>query len=278
MNHKKAVILTCFVAVIWSLAGLNIKVINWPSYAIAAGRCFIAALLLTPYFLKNKNIKVDRYVIGGAICFACFNYCFIASTKLTTSAIAIMMQYTAPIYVAILSWFFLRERINGSDILALICVCFGMLLSFIDSDGGGTILGNFIAVFNGITFAGISIFLRLQKNGNPFLSMYIGNILASLIGIPFIIRAGLPDMFSCMFLIVAGLFVALSYTLYAKASTALSAFETVLLPIIDPVLNPIWVFLFLGEKPGIFTIFGAVIIIVAVTIKILSGLQSRHLK
>lgn len=277
MNHKKAVILTCFVAIIWSLAGLNIKVIHWPSYAIAAGRCFIATLLLTPYVMKSKNIKIDRYVLGGAICFACFNYCIIASTKLTTSAFAIMMQYTAPIYVIILSWVFFRERATNTDIFTVICVYLGILLFFLDSDGGGTILGNLIAILNGITFAGISIFLRLQKDGNPFLSMYIGNVLAALIGTPFIIQAGLPDMFSSMFLVIAGFFVALTYTLYAKASTGLSAFETVILPIIDPMLNPIWVFLFLGEKPGILSIVGAIIILFAVTLKTSLGLHRMDL-
>lgn len=277
MDHKKSVILTCLVAVLWSLAGLNIKVIHWSSYAIAAGRCCIAFILLTPYVLKMKKLKIDKYVAGGAICFAGFNYCFITSTKLTTSAIAIMMQYTAPVYVVLLSWFFLRERISKTDILATIFVCFGMVLFFMDSEGGGTVLGNIIAVFNGVTFAGLSIFLRLQKNGNPFLSMYLGNILSALLGIPFILQAGLLDMYSFLFLVIAGCLVALTYTIYAKASTGLSAFETVLLPIIDPVMNPIWVFLFLGERPGILSITGAFIILVAVTVKILLGLRNLNM-
>ncbi|MEG1932811.1 MAG: EamA/RhaT family transporter, partial [Pygmaiobacter sp.] len=82
MNHKKAMLLTCFVALIWSLAGLNIKMITWTPYAIAGGRSLVAALLLTPLVLKSGKICFNRYVMGGALCYAAFNYCFIISTKL----------------------------------------------------------------------------------------------------------------------------------------------------------------------------------------------------
>ena len=162
MGHKKAIALTCLVALMWSLAGFNIKMIQWPAEAIAGGRSLIAVILLLPLFLWKGKLAVNRYVLGGALCYAAFNYCFILSTKLTTSATAIMMQYTAPIYVALLSWAFLRERITRSDILCVAVVFGGMLLFFLDDSGGGTMVGNIIAVFNGITFAGISTFLRLQ--------------------------------------------------------------------------------------------------------------------
>ena len=162
MGHKKAIAVTCLVAFMWSLAGFNVKMIQWPAEAIAGGRSLIAVLLLSPLFLKKGMLTINRYVLGGALCYAAFNYCFILSTKLTTSATAIMMQYTAPIYVALLSWVFLRERITRADIVSVVVVFGGMLLFFLDSSGGGSAVGNVIAVFNGITFAGISIFLRPQ--------------------------------------------------------------------------------------------------------------------
>ena len=127
MNHKKAILLTVCVAVLWSLAGLNIKMISWPPYAIAGGRSVIASILLYPLLKRGGNIKIDKYVIGGALCYASFNYCFNISTKLASSAIAIMMQYTAPIYVAILAWIFLKEKITKADIISLVVVFAGML-------------------------------------------------------------------------------------------------------------------------------------------------------
>ena len=272
MSHKKAIAITCFVALMWSLAGFNIKMIEWSPYVIAAGRSLVAVILLAPMVLRKGFLKIDRYVIGGAICFAAFNYCFITSTTLTSSAIAIMMQYTAPIYVALLSWLFLRERVGWADIISVGFVFLGMIFFFLDSNSGGSLKGNIVSIFNGITFAGISIFLRLQKDGNPALSMYLGNVISAVAGLPIMWNAGMPDTISLLFLLLAGLLVAVSYTLYAKASTGLSALETVLIPIIDPVMNPVWVFLFLDERPGALTIVGAAVILVSVTIRVVSGL------
>jgi drug/metabolite transporter (DMT)-like permease len=280
MSHSKAIIITCCVAIIWSLAGLNIKLIVWPFYAIAAGRCLIAIVLLTPLLLKHIAMSrkqgktiIDKNVIYCACCFAIFNYCFITSTKLTTSVIAIMMQYTAPIYVAVISYFLLKEQITKIDIGVILAVAVGMILFFLDSSGSGSLLGNVIAIFNGISFAGVSIFLRLQKNGDPMISMYLGNAIAGILGIPFVINAGVPDFNSCIFLLVAGISVAVTYTLYANASKSLSALETVLLPIVDPVLNPVWVFFFLGEQPGILSILGSILILISVTGKIVHSLK-----
>ena len=272
MSHKKAIAITCFVALMWSLAGFNIKMIEWSPYAIAAGRSLVAVILLAPMVLRKGFQKIDRYVIGGAICYAAFNYCFITSTTLTSSAIAIMMQYTATIYVALLSWLFLRERVGWADIISVGFVFLGMIFFFLDSNSGGSLKGNIVSIFNGITFAGISIFLRLQKDWNPALSMYLGNVISAVAGLPIMWNAGMPDTISLLFLLLAGLLVAVSYTLYAKASTGLSALETVLIPIIDPVMNPVWVFLFLDERPGALTIVGAAVILVSVTIRVVSGL------
>lgn len=271
MSHKKAVLITCAVALMWSLAGLNIKMIHWNGAAIAGGRSLIAVILLTPLALKSPCRKITTYVIGGAVCYAAFNYCFIVSTKLTTSANAIMLQYTAPIYVALLSWIFLKEHIGRSDLICIAFVFCGMILFFLDQAGGGTTIGNLIAVLNGVTFAGISIFLRLQKNSDPVMSMYFGNILSALIGLPIMIFTGMPDNKSALFLLLAGGLSALTYALYAKASTGLTALEAVLLPIIDPVMNPVWVFFILGERPGILSLFGAFIVLTAVTIRVVTS-------
>ena len=274
MTHKKAILITCIVALMWSLAGLNVKMIHWSGYAIAESRSFLAALLLTPMVLRSGNKKITSYVIGGAVCYAAFNYCFIVSTKLTTSANAIMLQYTAPIYVALLSWVFLKERIRKADLISMAFVFFGMVLFFMDEAGGGSTAGNIVAVFNGITFAGISIFLRLQKDGNPVMSMYLGNIIAAVIGIPFVVRLGLPNGNSLFFLLIAGILSALTFTLDAKASTKLTALEAVLLPIIDPVMNPVWVFLTLGERPGALSLIGAAVVLTAVTVRVLIDIRS----
>lgn len=273
MSSKKAIGITCIAALIWSIAGLNIKMIAWTPYAIAAGRSIAAVLCMLPVIINSKNRKIDWFTVGGALCYVAFNYCFIVSTKYTTSANAIMLQYTAPVYVAVLAWVFLKEKITKADIISMVFVLGGMLLFFMDAAGGGSTLGNVIAVFNGVSFAGIAIFLRLQKNGNPVMSMFLGNIFTGVVGIPFILQAGIPDGKSFGFLLLAGVLSAISYTIYAKASTKLSALETVLIPIIDPIMNPVWVFLFLGERPGIMSLIGGGVVLTAVTGRVLYGLK-----
>lgn len=127
----------------------------------------------------------------------------------------------------------------------------------------------------GITFAGNSIFLRLQKNGNPVMSVFLGNVISGVVGIPFMVSAGVPDTKSFLFLLLAGFLCGFTYAAYAKASTGLSALETVLLPILDPVLNPVWVFLFLGEVPGKMAIIGAVIVLTAVFVRSIYGIRAE---
>ncbi len=279
MDRKKAIMIVCFVALLWSMAGLNIKMIVWDSFAIAGARCLVAGILLHLYLMKKElKIKIDKYVIGGAISFIAFNYCFILSTKLTTSATAIMMQYTAPIYVAILSYVLFKEKITKVDIICMSAVFGGMVLFFVGQPTGSNLMGNLIAICNGITFAAMVIFLRLQKNGTPEMSIYLGNLGAGIIGLPFIISKGLPDAQSILFVIIAGILSVVTYTLYAKASSYLTSIETVLIPVIDPILNPVWVFIFLGENPGINAVIGSIIVLAAVTFKVLYGIRLEKLK
>lgn len=274
MGHQKAIALTCFVALLWSLAGLNIKVIEWPAFAITGGRSFIAFVMLTPLVMQIKNKHIDRYVIAGALFYAAFGYCYILSTKLTTSAMAVVMQYTAPIYVALLSWLFLGERVTKADTVCMIFVFSGILLFFLDKFGGGSFWGNVLAIFNGVFFAGLVICFRLQKNAHPVMSIYLGNFISMLIGMKFVFQAGAPSFSSFIFLIVLGFQIAVTYSLYSKASTGLTALETVLLPIIDPILNPVWVYLFVGEKPGALSIIGGMIVLISITVRVVYSLRN----
>ena len=275
VSHRSAVLITVFVAVLWSLAGLNLKMIHWSSYAIAGGRSMLGAFFLLPILLKSGKLKIDRYVLGGALCYVGFNYCFTISTRLASSAIAVMMQYTSPVYVAILAWFLFKERITKLDVAALTAVIVGMFLFLLDGGASGSLLGKIVAAFNGFTFAGLSIFLRFQKDGNPVMSVFLGNALGGIIGIPFMIQSGIPDASSLLFLLLAGFLFGLTYTLYAIASRSLTTLETVLLPVLDPVLNPVWVFLVMHEMPGLYTIAGALLILAAILARSLIHMEEK---
>lgn len=269
MQRQKSVLLTILVAFIWSLSGLFVKTISWNAMAIACGRSAVAGVLLWPIVRKSK-IHLDRAVFGYAICYCLFTYSFIGSNKLTTAAMAIMMQYCAPIYVALFSFFWWKEKLSRADLLCLFGVIIGMVLFFLDQFGGGSALGNLIAVGNGIFFAGISLFLRQQKNNDPIVCVFMGNMLTAIVGLPFLVQVPFTFEIDWMLVLLNGIFIALSYALYAYASKGLSALEAVLIPILDPILTPIWVLLLIGEKPGVSAIIGSAIILASITMNVCS--------
>lgn len=271
---KKAVLFTFITSILWSTSGLFIKLVEWDYLAIVFGKALFTAIPM--YFMvKKTKILWSKAVIGGAISYAAFTFCITLSTKLTTSSNAVLMQYTAPVYVAILSGILLKEKVLKLDWICLGTVLIGMALFFIDKTGGGSVLGNIIAIGNGISFAGMAISLRMQQSGNPEQSVFLGNVLAAILSVPFAFRAGLPSMKSILVLIFSGIVLAISYELYSLATKHLTALQSVLIPVLDPVLNPVWVFLAIGEKPGIISFLGGLIILIAVTLRSLLIMKEK---
>lgn len=270
MNQtKKAVLLMLLTAFLWSLAGVFIKLVEMDALAIVCTRSLVASVTMLIMIRKQKFVW-SWPMVGCALSYMAFTYCIILSTKLTTSATAVMMQYTAPIYVAFLSWIILKERVRLADWVCLAVVVVGMCLFFLDQLGGGNVLGVVIALGNGISFALISIFLRFQKSGHPEQSIFLGGFLAFLVGIPFAVQSfqtRLPSLRDIGIIIVAGVVVTVGYRLFTEASKNLTALQTVMLPIIDPILNPVWVFLAVGERPSAISLCGGVIVLSAITIR-----------
>ncbi len=265
-TKQKAVLLMLCTAFLWSLAGVFIKIIEWSPLAIVCTRSLVATITMY-FFVRKQKFEWSWPMLAAALSYATFTYCIILSTKLTTSANAVMMQYTAPIYVAFLSWFLLKEKIRRSDWLCLIAVIGGMALFFMDQMGSSNLIGNIIAIGNGLSFAFLSIFLRFQKNGHPEQSIFLGTLLAFLIGIPFTIGQSIPSPKSIVVIIIAGIVVSLGYRMFTEASKNLSALQSVMLPVLDPILNPVWVFLIVGERPSITALLGGVIVLVAITLR-----------
>ena len=139
MNQtKKAMLMMLLTAFLWSLAGVFIKLIEMDALAIVCMRSFSASLTML-FFIRRQKLPWSWPMLGGALSYMAFTYCIILSTKLTTSATAVMMQYTAPIYVAFFSWMILNERVRRSDWVCLAVVLGGMCLFFLDKMGGGSI-------------------------------------------------------------------------------------------------------------------------------------------
>lgn len=267
-SRSKSLIFLISAALLWSLGGVLVKLITWNPIAIAGGRSAIASIIIIAY-LRKPVIKFSLVQILGALAYAGMVILFILSNKNTTAANAILLQYTAPIYVAILGRWMLNEKASKFDWIIIFSVLCGMVLFFIEDLGSGKILGNLLAVFSGICYAFSVIYMRKQKDGNPIGSVLLGNIIAAVIGLPFMFRS-VPNTQSIIGLVLLGVLqLGISYILYSEAIKNVTAIEGIIIPVIEPILNPIWVAIIVGEIPGKLSIIGGLIVLISVTFRCL---------
>jgi drug/metabolite transporter (DMT)-like permease len=203
-EHGKSILLLIMTALLWSTGGLLIKLVQWNPIAIAGGRSAIALLFLLIYTRKIK-IRLNSINIAGGLAYTGTVILFVLSNKLTTAANAILLQYTAPIYVAIFASWFLNERMSRIDVISIVVVMVGITLFFIDKLSPGNLFGNFTAVLSGIAFAWLILLLRKQKDASPIESIILGNLFTAIIGIPFIFSS-LPSLEGCIGLLMLGIF------------------------------------------------------------------------
>ncbi len=265
--HTRAVGLLVIAALCWSLGGLLIKSLPWPALAIAGARGLIAALFLIATN-RGWRLHFSRLQVFGAVAYAGCTITFCLATKLTTAANAILLQYTSPMWVALFGAWFLGERATRADWVTIAVVLGGLTLFFADSLELANMLGNGVAILSGIFFAAMTIALRKQKDRSPVGSIVLGNLLAFFIGLPWIVAApALPSSGWLLLALLGGVQLGVSYWLYARAIRQVTALEAVLIPVIEPILNPVWVLLALGEKPAPFALAGGTIVLIAVTMR-----------
>lgn len=266
MKRAHALLLLVLTAFFWSLGGLMIKKVNLHPMAIAGWRSAIAVVCLLLWIRKPK-ITGSLPQIGCAVAYAGNMFSFIAATKLTTAANAILLQYTAPAYVAIFGIWLLKEYPRRIDWWAVGLTLVGMVLFFFDRISLTGMWGNLAGVTAGITFAGLILLLRKQKEGSPVESVILGNALTALLALPLLVR-NMPTAQDWIWLALLGsVQTAVPYIIYSVAIRHVTALEGTLVPVIEPLLNPTWAFLFLGEVPGFWAVFGGMIILSAVILR-----------
>jgi drug/metabolite transporter (DMT)-like permease len=264
-NRKIALLMLAVAAAMWSLGGLLVKLISWNPMAIAGMRSAIAGV--TIYLLTGRRPRFtwSAVQVGGAFAYAGTVTFFVVSTKLTTAANAVLLQYTAPIYIAILGYWFVKERATRFDWLIISITFSGMLLFFLDNLELGSFWGNSIGVLSGVSFGLFILCMRKQKDGSPMETVLLGNGLTALFCMPYVFNSA-PDLRSWGALALLGVFqLGISYIIYSIAIKKVTALEAVLVPVIEPLLNPVWVFLFIGELPGRWALIGGIVVIGAIT-------------
>ena len=256
-------------AALWSIAGILFKLIPWNGFAVAGMRSLVAGItiyvcmrLMRLRYIFNKKALIAGFFSG------CTYLCFTVANKLTTSANAIVLQFTSPIFIIIYSAVFFGRVPRKQDIAVVLATLFGISLFFFDQLKPGYLLGNFVAIAAGMFMAGMYVSVGEIEEEERFSGILNGQALTFLVGLPFFIAARPAITTTAVIAVLTlGVFqLGLSYVLYVKASKYCPPLACCLLGAIEPLLNPVWVFLFNGEKPGIFALIGALIVIVSITV------------
>jgi drug/metabolite transporter (DMT)-like permease len=276
-QSKHPVLLLILAALLWSTGGLLIKLVDWNTLAIAGSRSAIAAATLY-LLLPRTRWTFSKAQIGGAIAYTATVVLFVAATRLTTAANAIFLQYTAPVYVAILGALLLREFPAKIDYLLMLLALLGIGMFFFEQLHFEGFWGNICALASGLSFAFLVIALRKQKDASPVDTILLGNILTAVVCAPFFFSGPMPGVQSIAVLLVLGVFqLGLSYVFYAAAIKHVRALDTVLIGIIEPILNPLWVLLVIGEVPGRWPLAGGAMVLLAATLRGALTARSKRL-
>ncbi len=278
-DHKKGLIAVFISAILWSTGGLFIKLISLNAMELSFFRCVFAAIVFAVIFRKDIFLA-NGFAFINAIFYAAVLILFVIATKTTTAANAIFLQYTAPIYILIFEPLINKTTFEKINIITII-ICFaGMILFFMGELSPGHLEGNIFALLSGLAFASFMIGMRKNKPEHQFSSIFYGNIIVALICLPFI--TGLKTVsFSDLWMVAyLGIFqIGIAYAIFSYGLKRVFAIEASLIGMIEPVLNPVWVFLGYSEVPSFMAIVGGIIIITTISIRAFviesSGIKKR---
>lgn len=264
-ERRKALFFLMLAAILWSTSGVFVKAMDWQPLAILAGRSLFTSLFMLAY-LRRFPTKWNRWKVLAAVASILTQFLFVTSTKLTTAANSIFLQYTAPIYVVLLGFWLLHERPSRTDWISMGIIFVGLFLFFGDKLNTDGLYGNILAVVSGVTSATMVVAFRAQKDGTPAESVLIASMAMLIIGFPSVFK---ETWTVTNWLIIAylGLFqIGLAFALFSMGIKHIPALEANLVGTLEPILNPVWVFLFLGESMGHFALLGGLVVLLGVVV------------
>lgn len=265
-EERKGVLFVFVAAVLYSLGGLCIKLIpDWSGLALNAGRNGIALVVYVIFFAATRHRpRFNRWIFLGACCVCTTNVLFAVANKMTTAANSIVLEYTAPIFVILLSAIFLRRRPDRLDLAACAVVFLGVLCFFLESLGGGHLSGDLLALLSGVTYGGVFM-LNEVPNGDPISSVFWSAMMSTLIGLPQMVQQPRLEGTALVSMLVLGVFqLGLAFVFLTVGLKTTSSITASLVTGIEPVLNPVLVAVFYHEYMGVISVIGACIVIVGV--------------
>ncbi len=308
------VALVVIAVLLWSTGGLFIKLTTLDAFQVTFFRSLLAGITVL-IVTRKAGLRINGFGVMCSIIYATLLFLFVWATKHTTAANAIFLQYTAPIYILILAPFLIGEKFHVKDLVTIIFCIGGMSLFFVGDLSIGDYQGNIAALGSGIFLGLYIMLLKHPRavgrpetgDGrqeivssplpstpvveasrtkdqrpktalNPVITVIYGNFLLAFLTLPSGVAA-LPTMTSMDAFAVAflGIFqIGISYILFIKGVTGgTRPLDASIIGFIEPLLNPVWVFLFVGERPSNWAILGGIIIIATVVVHTLNQYRSK---
>ncbi len=256
-------VLSVFLAsVCFSTGGLFIKLVPWSALAINGARNLIGSIVIGIYLLATRHrVRINGPILLGAFSLIGVTTLFALANKLTTAANAIVLQFTAPAFVILFMALLFHKKPRKADVLTCGAVFLGVCLFFVDGMQSGNLAGNIIAVVSGICYAGVFM-MNTSEKADAISSCFLGQLAAGLIFAPLCVREqdfSLPVVAAVLALGIVQ--VGGAYILFSRGIRHTPPVTASLITGMEPILNPILVAVFYGERISALAAVGSVIVV-----------------
>ena len=266
-NKKIAPLFLFMSALMWSMSGIFTKSVVWNGVCLATLRGVIA-FVVSGLLLCGRKIKLNWTKVLAAICYFAQGVLFMCANKYTTAANATVLQNTSPLYIILFNALLAKKRPTIKECITCGFLFVGVALDFAGNLGGGGMTGNIFALVSALFYAGV-FFLSKEDGAEPLESLFLGNA-CYLFLLPVCVMnetvwQTTPSqwVFLLVFASLSGVGAWLCFAVGIKHTSALQAnFITMA----EPVMAPMWTFIFLNERISIMSVVGCVIVVVTILV------------
>lgn len=280
-DRRKGILFIVAAALLWSSGGIGIKALGDSPLKVTFYRSLFAAIALLVLFGRGvwgrRHWKSTGLFVAAIVSYGACLTSFVVATKWTTAANAIFLQYAGVVWVLLFSPIVTKEAMRLRDAIAIGVAVTGMALFFVGRLDTRGMSGNVMALVSSVFFAALILTLR-RENQAAQSAITWGNVAVAVTLLPFVADDLSLTAKSFGVLLFLGLFqIGLPYVLFARGLKYVSATQASLTGMLEPIANPLWVFLLLGERPSMFAIAGAAVVLCAIGWHTLGGAPAADL-
>lgn len=266
-------------ALLWSTSGAFTKLLTRPTgfgldepaidpLQIAFGRALFAGLSLLP-LLRRRDLSFRPAMAGTALCFAAMNALYVTAMAVGSAANAVFLQYTAPMWLALVGVFWLREPADRRTLYSLAVSMVGVAVIVVGGWGrNDQLIAAGVALGSGVAYAGVLVGLRVLREASSRWLTVFNHLFAAAALAPslWLFWKATPSPAQLVTLFLYGsLQMALPYWLVARGLRRVGSQEAGMLTLLEPLFNPLWAFLVYqkSETPSVYTLTGGACILAA---------------